>query len=178
MKKRNLLLYIILILLFVISGCSDDNSNTQTNNDQILSNQIEIDDKKATMVCTLDMDKKENEGYTLGAKYVIFSDKDIVTKVNSQEIVQSSNRELLETFEQYFQENYGIVSNYGGYEYEITNENGQVKSVVSIDYTKMDIENYINNYPDIKAYLDDNNQVTINALKDNYESLGATCNRK
>ena len=64
---------------------------------------------------------------------------------------------------------------YGGYSYNITKTDDTVISEVTIDYTKMDIEKFIEDNEAVKAYVNDDNQLTVEGVKKMYKSIGATC---
>ena len=128
-----------------------------------------------TIKCTLESDQSAS-GYKIKAEYVIYKDGDIASKVETTETIESSNTTVLSYFEKSAKEQYKTNNEkYGGYDYKITNENGKVTSKVIVDYTKQDLNKFIEDNPAMKSYVNEDNKLTVDGVKTMYESLGATC---
>ena len=82
----------------------------------------------------------------------------------------------MDYFENYLNTTYQTFDDtYGGYTYKVTKEDGKVTSDVTIDYNEMDIEQYVEDQPSLKTYVEDN-KILKDGLISIYEDMGATCN--
>lgn len=131
-------------------------------------------EKTGSIVCTLSSKDAVN-GYQLNSTYKINYKGEIVESVETEEVVTSDKEEILSTFETSLNNTYKKTNDtYGGYTYKVTKEDGKVTSKVTIDYSKMDIEQFVTDQPALKSYVKDNKLLT-DGLKSMYETLGATC---
>ena len=90
--------------------------------------------------CTLKSDQSAS-GYKITSEYNVYSSKDEVNKVVTTETVESKNNTILAYFEKQLKSQYKANNDsYGGYKYEITNKDGKVVSKVTIDYSKMQVD--------------------------------------
>ena len=125
--------------------------------------------------CTLDNDQSKS-GYKIVTTYKIYSKGDIVNKVTSEEILTSKNNTILKYFENLNKKQYEAQNKtYGGYTFDIKAEKGIVTSNLTIDYTKLDMNKFINDNSAMKSYVNKNNKFTLDGAKTMYQSLGATC---
>ncbi len=132
-------------------------------------------EEKVVKTCTLNSDQSSS-GYTLNSTYKIYATNDVVTSVETEEIVTSENKQIRDYFESTLNTSYKTANEtYGGYTYNIKNEDNKVSSKVTIDYTKMDLEKFINSNTSIKAYVNKDNKLTLEGVKKIYENLGAIC---
>ncbi len=150
MKKLIVLLPVMLILL---TGCGA---------------------KEGTIKCTLSSKDAVN-GYSLESEYNINYKGDYVEKVDTVEKVTSESEEILDTFKTTLNDTYSKMNDtYGGYDYNVTKDGDTVTSKVTIDYSKMDIEQFVKDQPSLKSYVDDN-KLKVDGIKDLYKTMGATC---
>lgn len=63
---------------------------------------------------------------------------------------------------------------YGGYTYNIENKDGKVVAKVTIDYNKMDLDQYVKDQPSLKTFVKDG-KMQLDGVKTLYETMGATC---
>jgi len=114
-------------------------------------------------------------GYELKTEYKINYTGDYVNSVNTVETVTSENQEILDYLETYVKTTYDALNEeYGGYTYEVTNENGQVSANVTIDYNQMNLEQFVTDQPTLKPYVEEG-KMLVDGIMVLYESLGATC---
>ena len=147
--KKYLLLF---ICLFCLTGC-------ETN---------------GTINCTLSS-KDVINGYELQSNYKINYEGKYALNVETEEIVTSDSEEVLDYFEEQLNNSYKTLNEtYGGYNFNISREDGKLTSKVSLDYSKMNVEQYVNDSPTLKEYTEDN-KLLKDGLVSLYESLGATC---
>lgn len=124
--------------------------------------------------CTLYTNDAVN-GYTLNSTYKINYTGEYVDSVESEEIVTSEDTDILNYFETTLTDTYDKTSAaYGGYDYSVNNDGSKVVSTVTIDYKKMDLEQFITDQPTLKSYSKDN-KLLVEGVKTMYESMGATC---
>ena len=127
------------------------------------------------ITCTLESDQSAS-GYKLKSEYVIYSDGEVVSKVETTETVESTNNTVLAYFEKTLKEQYKTNNDkYKGYDYEVTNKDGKVVSSVTIDYSKMNLNKFIEDNEAMKSFVNSDNKLTVKGVKSMYESVGATC---
>lgn len=155
MKKGFKILFASL-LMFLLVGCANN-------------------EKEVVKKCTLTSNQVAN-GYSLSSTYEIHAKGDVVNSVTTEEAVTSDTESVLTYFEDYLNKSYKTANDtYGGYTYTVEKSDNKVVSKVTIDYTKMDLDKFISDNSSIKAYVNSNNQITLEGVTKIYESLGATC---
>jgi hypothetical protein len=168
--KKSIFLFVISIL--VLTGC-ESTSNKELTKD--ISSTINIDEAESKLVCTTDYDY-EDLGYVIGSKYVVWADKDSkVTKVVSEEIIESNDTSKLDEFEEYLKSNHNTAQSYGGYTYNVKRENNRVTSDVTIDYSEFDSKKFVEDNKDVGK---DDAELTLDSIEAKYVTLGAECKRK
>lgn len=151
MKK---FIFILPVFLICLTGCGDETGSIE---------------------CTLSTNDVIN-GYQLNSTYKINYKGDFAESVETTEIVTSDSTDTLDYFENYLNTTYQTFDDtYGGYTYKVTKEDGKVTSDVTIDYNEMDIEQYVEDQPSLKTYVEDN-KILKDGLISIYEDMGATCN--
>lgn len=146
----------LLFVLILISGCGHA-------------------EKELVRTCTLTSNDTVN-GYKMESVYKIYGKGDVVEKVETTEIVTSDNEEILDYLEDYLIETYTLVNKtYGGYTNKVTNEDGKVVSLTTIDYNVMDLEKYAKDNTAVKNYINSDNKFLIEGIINIYESTGAVC---
>ena len=169
---RNKIISIIMIFsCILLTGCNEKREKELNKN---ISESIDIDESGAKLVCTTDYDYTELN-YTLGSKYVVFADeKGKVTKIVSEEIIESNDESKLEEFESYLNKNHDVAVQYKGYTYDVKKEDNKVISDVTIDYSEFDMEKFIKENGDEETIK----ELTLDSIEKKYVSLGATCDQK
>ena len=145
-----------LVFVFLLTGCGKDA-------------------KEVVTTCTLASNNTLSE-YQLNSTYKINSKNDEVSKDETEEVITSSSSEILNYFEETLNETYKNANDtYGGYTYNITNENSKVTAITTIDYNKMDLDKYIEDNTTMNQYVNKNGNLTVDAMKKIYTQLGALC---
>lgn len=140
----------------------------------LLLSLVGCGEKSGTLVCTLSSNDVIN-GYKLDSNYKINYFGKTVKSVETIETVVSDSSETIDYFETTLNNTYKKMNDsYGGYVYNVTKEDGKVVSNVTIDYSKVNIEQLVDDQPLLKSYVDDN-KLLLEGLKSMYESMGATC---
>lgn len=130
--------------------------------------------KEGQITCTHSTNDVVN-GYSTESKYVINYKGDDVESVNTVETVTSDNEETLAAFESSLNETYSKTNeSYGGYDFTVENKDGKVVSNVTIDYNKMNLDQYVKDQPVLKDFVK-NGKMQVDGVKSIYEAMGATC---
>ncbi len=180
MKKISLWL-VALGVMVTLSGCGENNNNKKEELVADLSSQIELDQKNASSVCTVDYDYAETEGYVMGAKFIIYADKDgYVTKLVSRQLLKSNNRPTIIDFQQSVERDSSATKEYGpdgGYDYKVSVDGNILTVDTTIDYTKFNLEELSqgDNAETLKSYLTDDYRFTLSNIKSMYLEKGAQC---
>ena len=133
MKK--LLIVLIVVSLFVLTGCED---NEETKKTEIISNGEKVNTAK--------MEHKHCErqgtleGGEVSLQYEIYYTGEVLNLVKSEEKVISPNEEILDKYEEAYR---GIHSHYTDLEYydtEVIRGETAVTSLITINYDKIDIQ--------------------------------------
>lgn len=155
--KKGVKFFTILAVMFLLVGCGTNN------------------DKEVVKKCTLVSDQSAS-GYSLNSVYEIHAKGNIVNSVVTEETVTSDNESILTYFESQLNTSYKTASDtYGGYTYSVEKTDNQVTSKVTIDYTKMNMDKFVEDNSSMKAYVNSKNEITLDGVTNIYESLGATC---
>lgn len=130
--------------------------------------------KEESLKCTLSSKDVVN-GYSIESTYNINAKNDLVESVDTVEEVTSDSKEVLKTFETQLNDTYKKMNEtYGGYEYSISIDGDKLTSKVTIDYNKMNIDQFIKDQPTLKSYVE-KGKLKLDGIKSMYEALGATC---
>lgn len=114
-------------------------------------------------------------GYKTDAEYEVYAKDGYVTKVNSNEYVESDNEKILTTFEQTLSLTYLNQNNkYGGYTNKVSIDGNKLTSITNIDYSKVDLNQLAKDNSLINDYVK-NGKLQVEGVKKIYEALGATC---
>ena len=125
--------------------------------------------------CTLNQNNAA-QNYEIESVYSIYTDGSVVNKVETTEIVTSDDDYVLDYFENYTNTLYTNMNNaYGGYDFNITKEDGKLISDTKVDYLKLDREKLAKDQPTMKSYMNDDYMITFEGIKSMYEQMGATC---
>lgn len=125
--------------------------------------------------CTLNQNNAAQK-YEIKSAYNIYTDGSVVNKVETTEEVISDNSSILDYFENYINTLYTNMNNeYGGYDFNITKEDGKLISVTKINYLKLDRKKLAKDEPTMKSYMNDDYMLTLEGIKSMYEQMGATC---
>lgn len=154
MKKNIKIISVLSILL--LSGCG-------TNKEVLVTK------------CTSSQNNLQ-ANYTLKSEYTIYSQKGVVNKVESVEIINSSSEAILDYFDTYLTSTYEQANKvYGGYNNKVTKNDDEVISKTTIDYKSMDMDKYVEDNSAMKNYVNSKNELTLEGIKVAYQSIGATC---
>jgi len=155
--KKVLKVFSVMLVSILLFGCGEKNS------------------KEFVKTCEMTSNDPAN-GYKLSSVYKIYGTSNVVDKVVTTETVESEDEETLDYFKEYLSTTYDTYNKaYGGYKNEIKKSEGELISETTIDYSKMDLEKYIEDNSAMKNYVNSDNQLLLEGVISIYESLGATC---
>ena len=154
--KKSVKILSLLVAIILISGCSGK-------------------DKEFVKNCSLTA-SDVTSGYKLETKYKIYGKGKVVDKVNILETVITDDESTIDYFEEYLKESYKKLNDtYSGYTNKITKEDGKIISDTTVDYNKMDIEQYVKDNSAMKNFVNSDNKISVDGIINIYEALGATC---
>lgn len=127
-----------------------------------------------TLVCTRTTNQNNVK---MDLNYTIEYSGKYVNKVKTTEKVESSSKELLETYKSSIESLYSPYKDIEHYNYNVTIKDDTLTSTTDIDYSKIDTDKLINVDSANKQLIKDG-KVAVEDLKKTYESLGAECKEK
>lgn len=165
MKKKLSILLLLCICVGIVSGCGEKKEEKKKEETK--------PEATKTIECTL---TQNTSGTKLNATYKIYATGEIVDKVETVEVVESSDSEVLNTIESQVRTQYeNSNKRYGGTDFKITNDGKKMESKVTIDYSKYDMEKMVNENSVMKSLVDENNRLTVTGAKSIYTGMGAIC---
>ena len=171
MKKK---MFVSLLLFFfmalIITGCNDEKYDSL---DEVIKHESSLG--KKTIKCTLSKNDSANN-YNLNSSYKVHSENGIVNYVETVEKITSTDSSVLKQFENNLNNLYSNMnSEYGGYTYNIVNNNIEVIATTKIDYTTFDVAKLISDDPSAKYMINSDNKITLDCILQTYKQLGAVC---
>ena len=131
--------------------------------------------KEGTVSCTLHQ-KNVLANYELDSTYKIYYQGDVVNKVETVEVIASDDAEVLSLFEDTLNTTYKTMNDtYGGYDYSVKNESNKVTATTTIDYTKLDLLQLVQDDTSMKSIVNADNKITLDGIKSLYTQMGAEC---
>lgn len=144
----------LIVMILTISGCGK---------------------KEIMKTCTV-TSTNSVQGYKMENEYKVYGTGKVVDKVITTEIVTSDNDAILDYLEEYINSTYETMNeNYGGYDYTVKRSDNKVISETTIDYSKMNLEKYVEDNSVMKNYVNSDNKILVDGIIKLYESMGATC---
>lgn len=128
-----------------------------------------------SVMCSYEIDN-DQFGYHLTRNYQINYHGDYVKDVIMDEEVIADTGDMVSYFKDSNEAMYlDYKSRYRGYEYTVEVKNKKIISHIEMDYTKMDLDEYVNDNKDYKSYYVGNNNFKVTGIIKMLEDLGATC---
>ena len=152
MKRKYLFLAVIISVMFLVTGCSSNS-------------------KEKTMTCSRTMDQNEMK---TSLSYKISYKGDYVTRVKSEESIETSDTSTLNTYKEQIEKIYSPYKDIKFYQYNVTINGNKLVSTVDINYEKIDTKKLIE-IDSANSQLIKNGKVKLSDVRSLYEQLGATC---
>lgn len=137
MKKISSLILLIIVSLFIVTGC-DSQSNNKANN-QVISNGEKVDTKTMKHKhCTRSADAGTNTDMVL--EYDVYYTGEKLNLLISHEELKTEDQDMLKEYEDAYKK---IATYYEGLEYyeqEVTKTSNSVTNKTTINYDKIDIK--------------------------------------
>lgn len=137
MKKISSLILLIIVSLFIVTGCNSQ-SNNKANN-QVISNGEKVDTKTMKHKhCTRSADAGTNTDMVL--EYDVYYTGEKLNLLISHEELKTEDQDMLKEYEDAYKK---IATYYEGLEYyeqEVTKTSNSVTNKTTINYDKIDIK--------------------------------------
>lgn len=131
--------------------------------------------KAKTIECNL---SQKNASYEIKSTYKIYATGDVVDKVETVETATSQQSTILDTLEQSLNTQYENQQKlYGGYDFKVTKSDSKVESKVTIDYSKVNMDQMTKDNTALKSFVNKKNRLTVDGAISIYEALGAVCKK-
>lgn len=150
MKKGLIVLAVMLLVL--VTGCTSS--------------------KEEKMVCTR---TSTMNGIKLNLNYQVYYQKDVVNKVQTTEKITSTSKETLATYKKAVEDLYSNFNGIKHYNYDIAIEGDTLTSKTDINYSKININDLLKIDSSIEQLLNKDNKISLEKIKEVYESTGAIC---
>ena len=125
--------------------------------------------------CTFVSDQSAS-GYVSTTNYEINHLDDIVDNIKIVETIESSDKNILSFFKEELSKQYKSANDlYGGYKYDIKEEDNKLIVTTTIDYNNVDITKFVEDNPGMKDYVNTDNKLTFDGVIKMYKNIGATC---
>lgn len=157
MKKRYLFLAIVMVGVFLITGCSSKSKDIVNNGN--------------VMTCTRSVNKN---GMKTSLNYKVYYDGDDVTRIKSEESIQMENNKSLKGYKEQIEKVYEPYKNVKFYNYNIAIRGNKLISKVDINYSKIDTNKLIE-IDKANSQIITDGKIKVSSVKSLYEKLGATC---
>lgn len=150
MKKGLIVLAVMLLVL--VTGCTSS--------------------KEEKMVCTR---TSTMNGIKPNLNYQVYYQKDVVNKVQTTEKITSTSKETLATYKKAVEDLYSNFNGIKHYNYDIAIEGDTLTSKTDINYSKININDLLKIDSSIEQLLNKDNKISLEKIKEVYESTGAIC---
>lgn len=113
--------------------------------------------------------------YKVKSEYVVTYDgKKNVVKVDSKEVVSSSDEAVLDQFEETVKAQLDQFEDVKYYDFSIDRKKGELIEKININYAKMDVDKFLSLNPTASSMFE-NGKVKYDTIISVYKSLGAKC---
>lgn len=153
MKKRYLLLAVIIPIIFLVTGCTP------------------LKNVEKSMTCSRSMNQNDMR---TNLNYKVFYKNNYVTRVKSEESIETSSTSTLNTYKEQIEKIYSPYKDIKFYQYNVTINGNKLVSTVDINYEKIDTKKLIE-IDSANSQLIKNGKVKLSDVRSLYEQLGATC---
>ncbi len=153
MKKRYLLLAVIIPIIFLVTGCTS------------------LKNIEKSMTCSRSMNQNDMR---TNLNYKVFYKNNYVTRVKSEESIETSSTSTLNTYKEQIEKIYSPYKDIKFYQYNVTINGNKLVSTVDINYEKIDTKKLIE-IDSANSQLIKNGKVKLSDVRSLYEQLGATC---
>ena len=106
--------------------------------------------------------------------YKISYKGDYVTRVKSEESIETSDTSTLNTYKEQIEKIYNPYKDVKYYQYDVRIDGNKLVSTVDINYEKIDTDKLIK-IDSANSQLINDGKVKVSSVKSLYEQLGATC---
>jgi len=164
----------IKLLNWELSTNNINNNSTWNKKENSKNTKNNVDNSNETMFCTLN--KPNFMSWTsLESTYKINYNGEYVNSVDTVEIVNSDDEQIIEYYKDAVEEIYKPYKNLKYYDYDIKATKDTLTSKVTINYEKIDMDKFVEINPEGAAFFVKDNKISLEKLVEYYEMIGATC---
>lgn len=164
----------IKLLNWELSTNNTNNNSTWNKKANSKDTKNNVDNSNETMFCTLS--KTNFMSWTsLESTYKINYNGEYVNSVDTVEIVNSDDEQVIEYYKDAVEELYKPYKNLKYYDYDIKATKDTLTSKVTINYEKIDMDKFVEINPEGAAFFVKDNKISLEKLVEYYEMIGATC---
>lgn len=161
------LVLVMFVGVFLLTGCGSDSSKKEEND-----KWENVNKNEKTITCTLD--STITTGVEAELSYKINYVDDYVTTLVTKEKVISDNEQYLKLYKEQVEKIYEPYKDLKYYDYKVTIDGDTMTSDVTIDYSKIDMDKFIE-IDENNGTLVEDGKIKVDDIKAVYEVLGATC---
>lgn len=184
MKKTIKISLLLLVCIFVVTGCSDNNNEKLgghlKEDDSILDNvqdkdsDKEKEDNSSKNVLTCTKSGTVTTGVQADLTYQVTHDGTYVEKVHTVEKLMTDNEAYLQQYRNLLIRGYAPYQDVEYYDYDVRVDGDTLTSIVDINYSKIDTDKMIEINED-NATLIKNGKVLVSDIETLYKQIGAVC---
>ena len=123
------------------------------------------------MTCSRSMNQNDMR---TNLNYKVFYKNNYVTRVKSEESIETSSTSTLNTYKEQIEKIYSPYKDIKFYQYNVTINGNKLVSTVDINYAQIDTKKLIE-IDSANSQLINDGKVKLSSVKSLYEQLGATC---
>ena len=155
MKRKILLFSVLILCLFVLSGCSGD---------------------KKVKVLKCGIEKDVTESMHLESEYLVYYKGKYVNLIKTTETLSSKDKSVLEAYKKQLDAAYKEYKKIDGYDNSSEIKDDKLISKTKIDYTKIDMDELVKVEKSLKNIIKDG-KIKVDDIRAIYEdeSFGAKC---
>ncbi len=170
MNKNKLLLFLVMICLFLVTGCSEKiQSGEKVDSDSNLENS------NGTLICT--RAATAQEGVSVDLSYEVKYSHGNIDVLHSIEKINTTNEEILSTYEEAYKKIFQRYEDLKYYDNLITRDEKSVISDTTIYYNKVDLVK-LKELENADTSVIKNGKVSLKDWLEFAEKFGTTCYEK
>lgn len=168
MKSLKKVLLVTLIGVIVLTGCKKKDTLQGTIDD------IQVAEENA-ILCERDTVVNEKDKTNMHVNYKIVYDGEIVKSIKQVEKVTTSNGSFFNDYKSTVESLYSPYKSLEGYTYTIGTDDDTIVTSITMDFTKIDLDRFVEIDHNNEINYIDNGKVSLSKTKTLFENMGATC---
>lgn len=116
--------------------------------------------------------------YTVKREYTVYAKGDIVKKIEIKEVIDTKNNTIRAYFEKVNKDKYEEQNKlYGGTKYDVNVKDKVLTTIISVNYSKFDMNKYVKDNSVMKNYVDKTGKLTYKGAINMLEMDGLKCEK-